>query len=51
MDRADIYSMLILLAGTVAYAVMWLWPARPFRPVGPVEPVSDPDEVGLPPAL
>lgn len=51
MNRADIYSMLILLAGAVAYAVVWLWPARPFRPAAPVEPASDPDELGLPPAL
>jgi hypothetical protein len=51
VDRANIYSMLILLAGVAAYAAVWLWPPRRFRPPAPVEPAGDPDEVGLPPAV
>ncbi len=51
MGRADIYAMLILLAGAVAYALVWLWPPRPFRPSDPGPPVSDPDGVGVAPAV
>jgi len=51
VDRADIYAMLILLAGAVVYAAVWLWPSRPFRSAVPAAPVSDPDEVGVAPAV
>ncbi len=51
MSRGDIYSMLILLAGAVAYAVAWLWPSRPFRSTSPSQPASDPDQVGVAPAV
>jgi len=51
VGRADIYAMLILVAGALAYAIVWLWPPRPFRPADPGPPVSDPDSVGVPPAV
>jgi len=51
VGRGDLYAMLILVAGAVAYAVVWLWPPRPFRPPRPGPPVSEPDAVGVPPAV
>ncbi|RPI30603.1 MAG: DUF2207 domain-containing protein [Actinomycetota bacterium] len=51
VGRADIYAMLILLAGAVAYALVWLWRPRPFRPSDPGPPISDPDGVGVAPAV
>jgi hypothetical protein len=51
LERADIVAMLMLLAGAVVYAAIWLWPPHALRPSDEVERVRDPDEVGLPPAL
>lgn len=51
VESADIYAMLILVAGAGAYIVVWLWPPRPFRPSEPGPPLSDPDAVGVPPAV
>jgi hypothetical protein len=51
VERADIYSMLILAVSALVYAVIWLVPGRPYRPGGKVEPAPEPDEVGVAPAV